>query len=229
MRPIRSIFANLLLRIFPFLAVALVLLRIYPRDLIPGLAGIYYLSPTPVIAALLFPAFLHALRKLRWRPLMLYGSAGVLLAAWPFRGVLSPPEPTEPPTEARKVVFWTPDHYHYTTVDEGFAYLRGLDADIIGLVEGSVDIGRQRWRASELFPHYTMELLDYSMLVFHRGRTLERSFTFVGDGRGALSTVVIELPGNRQRLRVALYDQVSNPFLHRRKSLREARGEEVAR
>lgn len=222
LRRMRSLLAKLLLRIFPFLALGLILLRLYPRDLLPGLAGIYYLTPTPVIAAVfLFPAFLHALWKRRRRPLVLYGLAGLLLAAWPFRGVLFPPPAVESPGEGRRVVFWTPDHYNFTTVDEAFAYLRGLDADIIGLVEGSVDIGRQRRCANELFPNYTMELLDYSMLVFHRGRTLERSFTFVGDGRGALSTVEIALPDTGQRLRVALYDQVSNPFLHRGDSLRE--------
>jgi hypothetical protein len=219
----RSLLAKLLLRIFPFLALGLVLLRIYPRDLLPGLAGIYYLTPTPLIAAVfLFPAFLHALWQRRTRPLVLYGLGSVLLAAWPFRGVLFPPPEVDLPADSRKVVFWTPDHYQFTSVDEGFAYLRGFDADIIGLVEGSVDIGRQRWRASELFPNYTMELLDYSMLVFHRGRTLERSFTFVGDGRGALSTVEFALPDTGQPLRIALYDQVSNPFLHRKDSLREA-------
>ncbi len=222
-RRFRTTSAKLLFRVFPCLALGLVLLRVYPRDLIPGLAGIYYLTPTPVISLFLLPAFFRALQQRHPRPAALFAIAGLLLAVWPFRGALFPRGPVDLPLEKeRRIVFWTPDHYHYTTVDEAFAFLRDLQPDVIGMVEGNVDIGRQKRVHGELFSNYTMELLDYAMIVLHRGRTIERGFTVVGKGRAALSTVTIEFPESAEPVRIALYDQNSNPFLHRKDSLREA-------
>jgi hypothetical protein len=199
----------------------LLLLHFLLGDRVAGLAVVYYLTPLPLIGLLFLPLLFRSIRRKKALPAIAAALLALAPAALHFKPLYFPRTTIESPAgkERLKVVFWTPDNYGATTVDEGFLYLSGLDFDIIALVEGNVDHGRQEALAKVHFPHHTMELLDHGMLLIHNGKLLDRSSRFVDGNRGGLQQCSLEWKGHT--LALALYDQDSSPFYSRKASLQE--------
>lgn len=207
-----------------WLGLLLLMLHFTISDRFAWLALIYLLTPFPIIGVLFLP---YALQRwcagLKRTAVVLTLVAGAI-PTWHF---IRPALTSEvlhlnaASSESLKVVFWTPDHLEFTTVDEVFAYLATFDADIIAMVEGNVDHGRQKARAAELFPDYRMELLPMAMLLLHRGEVLEQTYHTVGNDSGFLNLCILKING--RELVVGIYDQVSNPLRRRTPAIREVR------
>lgn len=210
------------------IAFFLLLLHLWPGDRFPLLAPVYYLSPLPFIGLLFLPGLVQQLRRRRWLAALLLALLTLAPALWHYRMLLAPaPSPAPLPdatgeAQPLRIVFWTPDHYEFSDLEEAFFFLADFNADVIGLVEGNVDFGRQKVLAREYFPHQQMELLDHGMLLIHSGELLHREIHRVDGGRGALQRCTLRLRGREWQL--ALYDQDSNPFYSRGPSLREVAG-----
>lgn len=209
------------IRLVTGIGTALLLLHLLIGDRWAPLAPLYYLSPFPLIGLLFLPGLFRQFHRRRWPRAGLFLFLCLAPACWQYRALLLPHPPVAPAASAQslRVLFWTPDHYAYTSLPEAFAWMASLDADVIALVEGNVDFGRQKTLAKTHFPHQSMQLLDHGMLLIHSGEFLHRAFHFVDKQRGALQLCRLRIRGHE--LHIALYDQNSNPLYSRAPSLRQ--------
>lgn len=202
--------------------VGLLLLHVTVRDAVRWLSPLYFLTPFFAIGILFVPAALESLYRRNFRLGLLLCLIAAFFPFWhfsaPVRWFTEAPTP-HPDSVPLRVFFWTADHYEFTSVDEAFQFYAASDADIIAVIEGNVDFGRQKWRASEWMPDYRLELLPEAILLLHRGKLHNVQNVYFDNRNGFVALCDIELRGKRFYL--ALYDQRSNPLVSRVAAIRQ--------
>jgi hypothetical protein len=206
--------------------IILLLIHIFITDRVGFIAQLFYLTPRPFLGALFLPLTLKWLFGRRYKEGAVLAILCLLPSILHYGTMIPGTKQVEDSVghennfqdNSIRVIFWAPDHYEFTTVDRGFEYLTRFNADIVLLVEGNVDHGRQRALAARLFPDHRLKLLPHGMLILHKGEVKESLYSTPGD-RSGLNQLVLEQQGKVWR--IALYDQDSNPFYSRKASLLE--------
>ncbi len=204
------------------------LVRVTLRDAYPVISLVYYMTPWPVLIALLVPETVtRAFRRQQPGFLAMLTLMLALLFVWmhqSYRLTLEPPGAHESALRAQestpfRIVFWTADTYEFVPLEEAAEDICKLEPDIIALIEGNVDWGRQIRVYGDLFPDHQIQMLPHSMLMLHQGRLHRRVARYFDKRNSALTEV--ELRQDDLLLHVALLDQRSTPTYSRKQSFGE--------
>lgn len=193
--------------------IAALAVRMTIRDRLPGLSVLFYMTPLIVAAALSGIAGLIWLRR---RCLRLSGVAGglalILALWWHASNYAQHPVPPDPAGE--RVVFWNAGRgvAGWAAVAD---QLRGLSADVIGLVEAGPRKPEmeQFWR--DRFTGYDVCGPEQGMVLMAKGTVVQKAMGTLGTG-GKYGHYGVQLEG--RALDVLLVDIKSNPFRSRREA-----------
>lgn len=199
--------------------------RLLFQDTLPHPGAIlFYLTPLPILGALALPEFLLQFSR-RHRSGAIATGLCFLLPICQWLGTsyrhLSDPAGIRDPRSVR-LVFWTADNYKFTTIPEAAEALAQLDADVLILNEGVIDLGTQKRVFGDRFPDHEVVFLPWDRFALVRGRLLAQHFSHTRWMDGTLVQLVIE--SGEHSFIALLFDHRSDPDVSRGHAIGELSG-----